>query len=193
MSLQTNLTSFAARSGAEDKALRTLINGNLANLSALTTTDKTNLVNAINELVAATPDLSLALLKANNLSDIVDAAIARTNLDIRSTAEITSEITAAIATITLASLNGLTQTEVDARIQLVVDSAPAALDTLNELAAALGDDPNFAATLTTQMSKKVDVSIAQTFTVAEQLQGCQNIGIGDPETDYVSIFEAALI
>lgn len=193
MSLQTNLTSFAARSGAEDKALRTLINGNLADLSALTTTDKTNLVNAINELVAATPDLSLALLKANNLSDIVDAAIARTNLDIKSTAEITSEITAAIATVTLASLNGLTQAEVDTRIQLVVDSAPAALDTLNELAAALGDDPNFAATLTTQMGKKVDVSVAQTFTAAEQLQGCENLGIGDPETDYVSIFEAALI
>lgn len=40
------------------------------------------------------------------------------------------------------------QTYVDGRIQLVVDAAPAALDTLNELAAALGDDPNFSATVT---------------------------------------------
>lgn len=43
------------------------------------------------------------------------------------------------------------QTYVDGRIQLVVDAAPAALDTLNELAAALGDDPNFSATVTTQL------------------------------------------
>lgn len=40
---------------------------------------------------------------------------------------------------------------VDARVQLIVDSAPAALDTLNELAAALGDDPNFAGTVTTAL------------------------------------------
>lgn len=43
---------------------------------------------------------------------------------------------------------------VDARVQLVVDAAPAALDTLNELAAALNDDPNFAATVTTSLAGK---------------------------------------
>jgi hypothetical protein len=47
----------------------------------------------------------------------------------------------------------------DARIQLIVAAAPAALDTLNELAAALGDDPNFAATLTTRLNA-VDAAIA---------------------------------
>lgn len=36
---------------------------------------------------------------------------------------------------------------VDARIQAIVGAAPAALDTLQELAAALGSDPNFAATI----------------------------------------------
>jgi hypothetical protein len=40
---------------------------------------------------------------------------------------------------------------VDARVASVVDAAPAALDTLNELAAALGDDPNFAASMATQL------------------------------------------
>lgn len=39
-------------------------------------------------------------------------------------------------------------TAVDTRIGLVVDGAPGALDTLNELAAALGDDPAFATTVT---------------------------------------------
>lgn len=38
----------------------------------------------------------------------------------------------------------------------IVDSAPATLDTLNELAAALGDDPNFATTVTTALGNKQD-------------------------------------
>jgi hypothetical protein len=46
------------------------------------------------------------------------------------------------------------QTYVDGRISLVVDGAPAALDTLNELAAALGDDANFAGTVTTALAGK---------------------------------------
>jgi hypothetical protein len=36
----------------------------------------------------------------------------------------------------------------------LVDSAPTTLDTLNELAAALGDDPNFATTVTTALGSK---------------------------------------
>lgn len=43
---------------------------------------------------------------------------------------------------------------VDARVQLIVDAAPAALDTLNEIAAALNDDPNFAASVTTSLAGK---------------------------------------
>ena len=41
-------------------------------------------------------------------------------------------------------------------IASIVDSAPSTLDTLNELAAALGDDPNFATTVTTAIATKVD-------------------------------------
>ncbi len=44
------------------------------------------------------------------------------------------------------------QAAVDARVQLIVDAAPAALDTLNELAAAIGDDANFAGTVTTSLA-----------------------------------------
>lgn len=39
-------------------------------------------------------------------------------------------------------------------VAALVDSSPAALDTLNELAAALGDDPNFAATVTNTLAGK---------------------------------------
>jgi hypothetical protein len=45
-----------------------------------------------------------------------------------------------------------TKAETDQRIADVIGSAPAALDTLNELAAALGNDANFAATVTGQLT-----------------------------------------
>ncbi|MFU0784318.1 hypothetical protein [Clostridium sp.] len=48
------------------------------------------------------------------------------------------------------------KTETDQRIQMVVDAAPAALDTLKEIADALNNDPDFAATITTQLAGKVD-------------------------------------
>ena len=48
-----------------------------------------------------------------------------------------------------------TETYVDTAVSNLVDSAPATLDTLNELASALGDDANFATTVTTSLSTKL--------------------------------------
>lgn len=45
---------------------------------------------------------------------------------------------------------------VDSKVAELVDAAPEVLDTLNELAAALGDDADYAATVTTQLANKVD-------------------------------------
>lgn len=60
-------------------------------------------------------------------------------------AAITAEEAARIAgdSSTLSSANSYT----DTKIAALVDAAPALLDTLNELAAALGDDPNFATSI----------------------------------------------
>lgn len=51
---------------------------------------------------------------------------------------------------------------VDDAIAALVDSSPATLDTLNELAAALGDDPNFATTIATALAAKLDAAVAAT-------------------------------
>lgn len=48
--------------------------------------------------------------------------------------------------------------DIDEKIAALVDSAPGTLDTLNELAAALGDDPNFATTVSNQIGTKANVS-----------------------------------
>lgn len=58
----------------------------------------------------------------------------------------------------IAPPGGVTEGEVDAlvaaAVAALVDSSPAALNTLNELAAALADDPNFATTMTTALAGK---------------------------------------
>jgi hypothetical protein len=43
------------------------------------------------------------------------------------------------------------ETLIAENLSAIIDSAPTALDTLNELAAALGDDADFAATVTNQL------------------------------------------
>ena len=49
-----------------------------------------------------------------------------------------------------------TKNYVDTKVASIVDSAPETLDTLKELSNALGDDANFATTVTTNIGKKVD-------------------------------------
>ena len=51
-----------------------------------------------------------------------------------------------------------TRSYVDTEVSGLVDSAPATLDTLNELAAALGDDPDFATTISNQIGNKANNS-----------------------------------
>jgi len=73
----------------------------------------------------------------------------------------------AIAADTWDPENYYTETEADAAIAAaiaaMVDSAPATLDTLNEIAAALGDDPDLAGTLTTAIAAKAPLA-SPTFT-----------------------------
>ena len=80
---------------------------------------------------------------------------------------------------------------INTAISELVNGSGSTLDTLKELADALDNDANFAATLAEQMGKRVRVDAAQTFTVAEQAQGCANLGIGNPDTDLLAVYIAA--
>jgi trimeric autotransporter adhesin len=53
-----------------------------------------------------------------------------------------------------------TESYVDAAVSGLVDAAPGTLDTLNELASALGDDPNFATTVASSIGAKQDQLVA---------------------------------
>lgn len=74
MSLVTNLQTAFTRVATECKALRVLINGNAVDLSGLTTSVKTSLLAAINELDAAIDGLA-AGGSATNLDALTDVAI----------------------------------------------------------------------------------------------------------------------
>lgn len=51
-----------------------------------------------------------------------------------------------------------TTASVTAQINALVNAAPGTLDTLQELAAALGNDPNFVTTITTLIGTKLDAN-----------------------------------
>ena len=59
---------------------------------------------------------------------------------------------------------GVTKKYVDNSVAGIVDSAPETLNTLKELSTALGDDPNFATTVATNIGKKVDKIEGKTLT-----------------------------
>jgi hypothetical protein len=73
---------------------------------------------------------------------------------------VTSDKISGITTAHIAEGSNLyyTDARADARVALIVDSAPATLDTLNELAAALGDDPNFATTTANSIGLKAPLA-----------------------------------
>lgn len=72
-----------------------------------------------------------------------------------------------------------TKLYVDTSVSNLVASAPGALDTLNELAAALGDDPNFATTVTTSIATKVSKA-GDTMTGELAMSNSKITGLGTP-------------
>jgi hypothetical protein len=82
-----------------------------------------------------------------------------------------------------------TTSYVDTAVSNLVDSSPAALNTLNELAAALGDDANFATTVTNTLAEKAPLA-SPTFTgvttltaTSEVLQPKFSAGFGAVDHD----------
>jgi hypothetical protein len=69
----------------------------------------------------------------------------------------------------------------DQSVADLIDSSPATLDTLNELASALGDDPNFAATVSAQIGTKADAVHAHSISQVTGLQAALNGKVDDSQ------------
>lgn len=62
-------------------------------------------------------------------------------------------------------------------VAAIVDGSPVTLDTLNELAAALGDDPNFSVTITAALAKRLRFDAVQSLTTIEKATAMGNMGV----------------
>ncbi len=168
--LAQRLQDLAVQIGTDVKALRTLINGNAADLSGLATTAKSNLVAALNEVRQLALDAA-----AEAGAQINDAATNAT--DAWSSQKVAAEITSAI--------NGL------------ATGAPAALNSIDELAAALQDDANVITTILTSLGNRLRFDAAQTLSAGQKTQGCANLGaveaaaVGNTDQDLVGAYNTA--
>lgn len=178
MSLESRLLALVAAIGPDVKALTTA----QGNLASLTTTAKANIVAAINELDAEVAGLLAGSSTINDTAGNGDTTVTWSADKIFDTIELAKQ----------AVKDDLT------------GGAAAALDTLNELATALGNDPNFATTIATSLAKRVAVDAAQVFTAPEQAQARANIdaasatdltalttAVGDTEVDLVAAYVTA--
>lgn len=74
--------------------------------------------------------------------------------------------------------NAAVKDYVDTEVSNLVDSAPSTLDTLNELAAALGDDANFSTTVTTALGNRLRIDVNnQGLTSTEKTNALTNLGV----------------
>jgi hypothetical protein len=209
MSLSTNVTDLATAVATALKATRVLVNNNATDLSALTTTAKSNLVAAINEVAAAVGEgAGIDDGVVGTTTTYSSTKIVALDDDIR--ADLAIEIAALIDDLATATDTTWSSTEITSyvatQLATLVDSAPGTLDTLNELAAALGDDANFATTINTALGNRVRVdTAAQGLNSTQQGNARTNIAaaaasdlttlttnVGSTTADYVATFTAAL-
>src|SRR6056300_292586 len=100
------------------------------------------------------------------------------NLVVNGTADFTNTKLTNVVTPT-AGTDAANKDYVDTSVAAVIDAAPAALDTLNELAAALGDDANFSSTITASIATKLPLA-GGTMTGAIAMGTSKITGLGDP-------------
>lgn len=153
-------------------------------------------LDTLNELAASIGDDSdFANTVANNLTSAISAhnddttsvhGIADTSL-LETTSGAQNKANAALAS---------AQSYTDNALANLVDSAPGTLDTLNELAAALGDDANFSTTITNNLANKIsfvadtsaNFASANAVTTANvfylETDDSYDIRIGDGVTNY---------
>lgn len=178
MSLETKLLALVAAIGPDVKALTTA----QGNLASLTTTAKTNIVAAINEIDAEVAGLLAGSTTINDTAGNGDTTVTWSADKIFDTIELAKQ----------------------AVKDDLIGGAGAAFDTLNELAAALSNDPNAVATITAALAKRVAVDSAQVFTAPEQAQARANIdaasatdltaltaAVGDTDVDLVAAYVTA--
>ncbi|HMS83626.1 MAG TPA: hypothetical protein PKD12_08250 [Nitrospira sp.] len=226
MSLQTRLSDLITAIGTDYKGLRTWITGSgSGDLTGLATTDKTNLIAAINEVNSAatsgsTPDASTTvkgkieiatLAEVSTGTDTVRAVtpegvrqeinaipVASTTVQGKVELATLAEVATGTDTARAVTPEGVRQERVALKAEILGVGVPSALDTLDELAAALADDAAFSSTVTTALGNRVRVdTAAQGLNSTQQGNARTNIAaqdsasIGNADADLVALYTTA--
>ena len=89
--------------------------------------------------------------------------------------------------------NAAVKDYVDDEISDLIDNSPTALDTLNELAAALGDDANFSTTVTTALGNRLRIDVNnQGLTTTQKTNALTNLGVSSSPTE-LNILDGATL
>ncbi len=127
-------------------------------------TDELNIDSTVATKTYADDAVSTHNSNTTNVHGIADTSLLATTADVAAVTKTTlglgnvdntSDADKPVSTATVTAI-ATAKSEAIAEVTAVIDGAPNALNTLNELAAALGDDANFASTVTTSLAAKVD-------------------------------------
>ena len=89
--------------------------------------------------------------------------------------------------------NAAVKDYVDTEITNLIDNSPSALNTLNELAAALGDDANFSTTITTALGNRLRIDVSnQGLSSTEKTNALTNLGVSSSPTE-LNILDGATL
>lgn len=190
--LNENLKSFAAALGNDYKALKSSVSATdnkIGTLAGLETTNKGDIVTAMNELKESIVDVQGKAIT----EEAVDVKLSAKQDKLTPGSGITLTGNTISASVDLSAL--ATIASVDDKIKVAVDKlvngADATMDTFKEVQDLIRNDQTVASALAETVGKKVDYANAQTLTAAQKLQACTNIGIGDPSIDLVAIYNTA--
>ena len=125
---------------------------NLTNTPVIPTVDGLATETYVDDAIAAIPSVDLTGLATETYVD--DAIATLPGVDLTGYATETYVNTTLTGALELYATEEYVDNVVANTVDAVIDSAPETLDTLNKLAAALGDDANFATTVTTALSDK---------------------------------------
>ena len=129
-----------------------------------------------NNQIAFTTDTQTFKTDGTSRMDITDSGIRLGAANSRVTTILDEDAMGSNSATALATQQSI-KTYVDNSVSNLVDSAPSALNTLNELAAALGDDASFSTTTATALGNRLRIDDSQSLNSTQQAQGLTNLGV----------------
>jgi len=201
--LTGDVTGQVNFNGSQNVQISTTLNGSFATDAEVATAkgeaiadaaaDATTKANAAEAaaISAAATDATTKANAAQAAAEATASADATTKANAAEAAAISAAATDATTKANAAQSAAVTTANAytDAEIAALVDSAPELLDTLNELAAAIGDNPNYATDLATSVGTKVSKA-GDTMTGLLVLSADPSADLGAATKQYVDAAEA---